>query len=405
MNAIPKQLPDLDKETEKDINLCREIMNISGYAHQTLRSRLHILQEYIPPKFSPRFRNPCWYDYHHIPNSSLLQPKDGCSLTPLVYNPSKAHQVLKYTKISGTRKLRCLPAFFLSGFHKCGTSTMYHTLLKHPLVATPTCKESQFWTQFLEEQGRDIDKKMQSLWYFNFFSPSLQTIESNPLSMTFDGSCRYLVWNTASDFCVLPKLLMRVLPEAKFIVMMRNPSKRVFSHYFYFSVKKFSEKVPKTFGNITKYVHSQKALKVFHHNTVDAIAKFQSCVNSGHAIHHCVRNKSIDHQTTLKYYRNGCVGLQYSMYYYHIVPWLSFIPRERFLFLRTEDLATNSSLTMSDVWHFLNLDELPATIEVFNINKKGKFPPQTKKLLDDFFQPYNQLLAHLLQDTRFLWND
>ena len=52
-------------------------------------------------------------------------------------------------------------------------------------------------------------------------------------------------------------------------------------------------------------------------------------------------------------------GLQEGLYYYHIVSWLKIIPHERFLFLRTEDLAHDPSLTMSKVWHFLSLDNLP----------------------------------------------
>ena len=187
-------------------------------------------------------------------------------------------------------------------------------------------------------------------------------------------------------------------------MIMRNPSERVFSHYYYFSVLKF----PKKFANISQYSHSRESLEAFHNNTVRAIARFQSCVNSGHPISHCVKNKSIDQQA-ISGYQNGCVGLQYSIYYYHIVPWLNFIHRERFLFLRSEDLANNATLTMSNVWNFLNIDDELVTKEVFaNVNKKAKgltFPPQTKELLDDFFQPYNRLLSHLLQDTRFLWND
>ena len=325
------------------------------------------------------------------------------SMPHLTYDPINAKQLLKQIKSSGNRHLYCLPAFFLPGFAKCGTTTMYEMLVQHPLVAKTTCKEPQFWTQFVDKRGTDLDKRVQFLWYIKLFSQSAQAIESNPLRIALDASCRYLFWNTASDFCVLPNLLMRVLPEAKFIVMMRNPSERVFSHYFFFSVKKLSH----TFANVAKYVHSRKALEIFHNSTVLAIARFQSCVNCGHPVSHCVRNKSIDQQSEWVY-KNGFVGLQLSMYYYHIVPWLNYIPRERFLFLRTEDLANSLSLSMSNVWHFLNIEDLPMTKTVFaNVNKKTKSPtflPQTKKLLDDFFQPYNQLLAHLLQDTRYLWN-
>ena len=99
------------------------------------------------------------------------------------------------------------------------------------------------------------------------------------------------------------------------------------------------------------------------------------------------------------------IRLQYSLYYYHIAPWLKVIPRERFLFLRTEDLAHEPSLTMSKVWRFLQLHDLPITEAMFqnaNLMAKGiKVPSQTKQLLDKFYQPYNELLAHLLRDMRY----
>ena len=394
-----EQLSDLDKEVERDLNLCRDAY-IGGNtnASQILKSRLHILKKYIPKHFSTQFRSPCWYDDHQKPKSVLLKPKVAgwdCSPTRLSYDPVKAQNILEQAERPSERHLSCLPAFFLSGFPKCATTTMYELLVQHPLVMQTVCKESQFWTQFLDKQGTDADKRMQVLWYINFFSQSTQTIESSPLSMTLDASGRYLVWNTESDFCVLPNLLMRVLPQAKFIVMMRNPSERVFSHYSYFSLHRSSK-------DLTLY--SRAAPEIFHNSTVTAITRFKSCVNSGYSVSHCVRNKSIDQRS----HRNGYIGLQYSMYYYHIVPWLTFIPRERFLFLRTEDLTENVSLIMSSVWHFLNIGEAETKEVLANVNKEVTyltFLPQTKKLLDDFFQPYNQLLAHLLSDTQFLWND
>jgi len=213
----------------------------------------------------------------------------------------QAPSVMEQVKRPGKRHLSCLPAFFLSGFPKCATTTMYELLVQHPLVMKTVCKESQFWTQFLEEQGTDVDKSMQVLWCINFFSNSTQTIESDPQSMTLDASGRYLIWNTESDYCVLPKLLMRILPEAKYIVIMRNPSKRVFSHHSYFSLTQ-------SYKNLTLY--NTAAPDIFHNSTVAAITRFKSCVNSRYSVSHCVRNKSIDQ---IKH-RDGYIGLKYSMY-------------------------------------------------------------------------------------------
>jgi len=144
----------------------------------------------------------------------------------------------------------------------------------------------------------------------------------------------------------------------------------------------------------------------FHKLTVEVITKFQSCVNDRHSVSYCVRLKGIDGEVTNL---DGYVGIQTSLYYYHIVPWLSVIPRERFLFLRTEDLAYAPQLTMTKLWKFLKLHDMPDNVRIFeNVNRQAdglQLPKHTKELLDDFFRPYNQLLAYLLSDMKFLWND
>ena len=272
-------------------------------------------------------------------------------------------------------------------------------IVKHPKIAAPRCKENHFWVQFVNQQGTDLDKRMQILQYMDYFSPSARIIQSTPGKITLDASVGYHTWSSESDCCVLPTLLRRILPEAKFIMIMRNPSERVFSHYFYYTVRRHYESM----DVYSEYVRSKLAFEVFHKDTSNAIMKFQSCIDSGHSTFSCVRNKTIDGKSVD---HNGHVGIQTSMYYYHIFPWLSILSHERFLFLRTEDLAHKRSFTMSKVWHFLNLDHFSETKEVFEkANNHPVFPVHTRILLDAFFQPHNELLANLLSDSAFLWQD
>jgi len=64
---------------------------------------------------------------------------------------------------------------------------------------------------------------------------------------------------------------------------------------------------------------------------------------------------------------------------------------------------------MTEVWHLLQLTEFPSSVKVFeNVNRQAdglKIHPQTKHLLGNFFGPHNQLLARLLSDKRYLWNN
>ena len=317
--------------------------------------------------------------------------------TPLFYNPTLATLAIKLAKNSGKMYLHCFPSFFVSGFSKCASTTLHRMIIQHPQIAEPKCKENNFWRQFVHQQGTDVDKRMQIFQYLDYFSPSILKIEHDPQKITFDASISIHASSTDSDFCVLPNLLMQVIPQTKFIVIMRNPSERVRSHYFYYLRKHFASQ-----AEYSTYISSKEASDTFHHQTSKVIMRFQSCMDSGHSTPSCVRNKTIDDRHTEYYY----VGLQSSMYYYHLLPWLSIWPRERFLFLRTEDLVNDSSLTMSKVWYFLNLETFSGTKEVFEmLNAHPKFPAHTKELLDTFFQPHNELLANLLLDSRYLWRD
>ena len=396
-------------ETDDILLACNEIRSYKGQ-YKIFQKRLQLLQKYIPTNYSSKFRNPCWYDFHPTPNSQdsremyLLHKEKfkqviGSCDTPLSYSPSLAKNVLEQAaEISSKKQLHCLPSFFLSGFPKCASTALYTMIVQHPQIAQPRCRETHFWAQFVSQKGSDLDKELQILQYLSYFSPSIDTIKSNHRNIALDASVTYHIWNSESDYCVLPTLLMRVLPETKFIVIMRNPSDRVFSHYFYYLRREYASAT-----KYLAYVNSSAALEVFHYHACDVIKRFQSCMDSGHSTSSCVRSKTIDGKTTQ---RNGHVGLQNSMYYYHIVPWLNIFPRERFLFLRTEDLAHNQSLTMSKVWHFLELEDFSKTKEVFaKVNKHATVPLHTRELLDTFFQPHNELLANLLSDSIFLWKD
>ena len=46
---------------------------------------------------------------------------------------------------SQSRRLRCLPFFYLAGFSKCGTTDLYEQIMFHPEVFRPFVKEPQYW--------------------------------------------------------------------------------------------------------------------------------------------------------------------------------------------------------------------------------------------------------------------
>ena len=113
---------------------------------------------------------------------------------------------------------------------------------------------------------------------------------------------------------------------------------------------------------------------------------------------------------------NTCVPLRVGegMYHNYIVEWLSVIPKERFLFLRSEDLRRDPYLVQK-AWQFIGLDPVEERSILKELNNeylnrsflysKLHMLPETQDLLKTFYQPYNKKLANLLGDDRFLWLD
>ena len=371
--------------------------NATSQHYEIIMKKLNILREYIPANYSSDFRNPCWYDFHQTFTNPEIPVTRPCKISLRLWSEHvQPEQVLQQIKTPGERHLYCLPAFFVPAFPKCATTALHYMIAQHPLIAKNRCKENWFWSKFINDDATDIEKRIHPMWYFYRLSQSMQYIESNPQSVTLDASPVYALSFT-EYFCMIPILLKRVLPEAKFIMIMRNPSKRFFSHYWF-----QQGGLARKRGFITKfaeYVHTPNAMEDFHNRTVDVITQFQSCIDGRNSVLHCIINGRKSKITSFL-----CWGL----YFYHIAPWLKVIPRERFLFIRTEDLAKNQSLTLSTVWHFLNLDDFEAETAFRTVNQVTKglvMPQQTKDLLDEFYQPYNQLLANALSDEKYLWND
>ena len=93
------------------------------------------------------------------------------------------------------------------------------------------------------------------------------------------------------------------------------------------------------------------------------------------------------------------VGLGMSTYYLHVVRWFSVFPQSQILLIRTEDLSAHPSTTMNQVWSFIDVYESShqikekinrnAWIDDSKYSKYFKMWPETRKILWEFFKPYN----------------
>lgn len=120
------------------------------------------------------------------------------------------------------------PAFVIVGGQRCGTTSMYRYLTAHPQVAAALSKEVHF---FDVNYGRGPD------WYAaHFVTRRRAEVRSRRLG-------RQIVTGEASPYYMFhPHAVQRLqllVPEAKIIVMLRDPVQRAISHYTHERAKGF----------------------------------------------------------------------------------------------------------------------------------------------------------------------
>jgi Sulfotransferase domain len=109
-----------------------------------------------------------------------------------------------------------LPNFLIVGAMKCGTSSMASYLGEHPAVYMVPGKELEFFDR-LWENGLD--------WYRRQFAAGAGSSAIGEASPTYLGDGQALA------------RIASVLPEAKLIVMLRNPVDRAYSHYWHWRLQ------------------------------------------------------------------------------------------------------------------------------------------------------------------------
>ena len=442
---------------ERDLHLC----NLTAFPdrggasvqHKEVYKRLNAFDGFLPRNYLADYKNPCWWSTLQEPSSEIRSRLFSTrSITTPVFPWKKTVSVMNQVFNKSSRKkhgvFTCLPAVFLAGFAKSGTTTLYNYLVTHPLLRKPAQKEGHFWRSLLSIPMNETNKQMQVLWYMQHFSKAAQHILSHPRALTIDASASTLWfpnplygdnyffdddnnkkqvktlnpihYENKQDLCFLPSAVHSVLPNSKFIIIMRNPVKRLFSDFWYFCANKNhwngGRKIPQ------KYM--DHAPQIFHNLTVKAINEHKRCLSdaspkNGHALAEfaCLRKATLGYES-----KNSCFPLRLGvgMYYYHIAKWMNVYPRKNFHFLRLEDLAVDNYGSVEKIWKFLGFS--PLSKGAFESSLKGmvmnemnwiKLPkykdrfymlPETEKLLTAFYEPVNMKLAQLLQSDDYLWS-
>ena len=127
--------------------------------------------------------------------------------------------------------------------------------------------------------------------------------------------------------------------------MMRNPTTREFSDFFY-ACSGWNESEWPTSMQVDP-------AQYFHTNIAEALTLFNNCLKA--------KNKSVQWCFgKVRSLKSGCgyVGrrLPVGLYHFHLLKWMQFYPRENFLLLRTEDINKEPYKMLTEITEFLGLD-------------------------------------------------
>lgn len=271
---------------------------------------------------------------------------------------------LKYCNLTGC--FHVLPDFLIIGFVKCGTTSMYQYLTQHPNIFSAKGKEIDYFDR-LYQRGLNwyrvaFSFKIQKSFVKNFLKKDFITGEATP---------RYIEHVHALE------RIKKTLPNAKFIVLLRNPIDRAFSHY---NMNMTSE---------YEYLTFEDALKREKQRIQGRYEKM----------------KRIENYYSWDYDLYGY--LEHGVYIKNLKRWMNVFHREQFLILQTEEFKRNTSEVYNQALKFLNLPT--HNLEEYPLHKKidyktRKMKKETRKELSEYFKPYNKELYKFL-GKNFHWDE
>lgn len=433
---------DLVAVIDEDMRICSNIINQSDihvtndFYWKMVNASLTSWRKFIP-KYRNMLHSNCWYvnfkqisptmskklsSWYQLSHIEHLYSVEQASkiINAVLGNNQRASFIENSTWSSvANREFFCLPKVYLGGVPKCGTTTLYNLIVSHPNIEQPFEKEGQFWREFVlapNQTYRDLEVLLY-LYHFRSASKRIKSDYYQHQKFTIDASASTVFasakkWvNVEKDMCMVPLILSQVLPDTKLIFILRNPTDRLWSDYWYFCSR--NQWVDKSGRVAVPDSVLDKSSEIFHNLSISVMQEFLDCVRHGASEFECTVRAYSDAGEI-----HACqkVRLGISLYYFHVVKWLSVFKREQVMIVRMEDLVKDPYSVVSAVWRFMDLN--PVSKNHFKTNVKSnvnawigsekykenfKMWTVTRNLLNAFFAPYNKRLAVLLNDDRYLW--
>jgi hypothetical protein len=251
------------------------------------------------------------------------------------------------------------------GAAKCGTTSLYRYLVEHPLVVPAQIKEIHF-----VDRQHNLDKGVG--WYRSWF-PTRASLRRSARGL---GAERAICGESTPNYLAHPDAagrLRAVVPDARLIVLLREPIDRVWSQYRW----------QQRWGGETLEL-------------ADALHAEAERAGGGFEM------MGADRQTRNRFIAHGYLAR--SRYADQLEWWFDAFPREQLLLLRSEDLFADPSAVMARTCAFLGLPPFDlATYDVQNEGtgertSHGAIDAELQAWLDDYFAEPNRRLSDLTAD-------
>ncbi|XP_037638814.1 carbohydrate sulfotransferase 15-like isoform X2 [Sebastes umbrosus] len=303
----------------------------------------------IPRHFMPGIKSPCWYEEfsNKLGTDPYRKNLFGSSLYDRLKTDFHRHLLHSDGKLF---RLRCLPFFYIIGQPKCGTTDLYHRLRLHPDVRSTT-KEPHWWTRkrFGYIRFKDgFQKKYPVEDYLDLFDWAAQNIQEGISGnssgdhrralITVDASASTMWDNQAWSYLhsdreeteppfLVQDFIHTIQPDAKIVIMLRDPVERLYSDYLYFKM-------------------ANKSAEDFHQKVVESLQLFQSCL-SERSLRSCVYGTSLSNAMPVR--------LTLGIYFVYLLDWLTVFQREQILVFQLKDYSANLKVSIKKVFDFLTV--------------------------------------------------
>jgi len=248
------------------------------------------------------------------------------------------------------------PYFYIVGAQKCGTTSLYKYLIQHPCVLSAKEKEVHFFSDKFDKGYSWYAKQFPSLFskYSHFLSCPQGAItgEATPYYIFHPHAARRIhAWT----------------PNARIIMMLRNPVDRAFSHYRY-HVKLGVEEL-----SFSDAIDAEPTRLAGEFEKMQSDENYQS-----------------ENYKLYSYLKRG-------IYIEQLTPWFELFPKEQILVIQSEEFFSDPKLSFNKTLEFLKLSQYEiSSFKKFNEGKQKSIDDETRKLLVEYYKPYNQRLYDLL---------